>query len=375
MIYLDNAATSFPKPDAVVKRINEVLRRIGGNPGRGSHRMSVEAGGGGFSPPESVASLFNIADSSRVVFTKNATEAVNVVLKGLLKKGDHAITTSFEHNSVVRTLARLEREGVSVTKVSGKVPGLVVASDIEKAITPKTRLVVMVHASNVIGAIQPVRDIGRLLKKKGITFVVDAAQTAGVIPIDMDKDNMDVLIATGHKALFGPQGTGFFCLKEDIDFEPLLDGGTGEADVMLDVPDRFETGTINPPGVGGLGAGAEFVLKEGVKKIRLRETALIAQILDGFKRMPGIKVVGPRDAKERVSLVSFIVEGKTAVDVGAMLDADFAIMMRCGIHCAPDAHRNAGTFPHGTARVSPGYFNTHEEIEEFLKAMAGIVKG
>jgi len=328
-----------------------------------------------FSARESVASLFNIADSSRVVFTKNATEAVNVVLKGLLKKGDHAITTSFEHNSVVRTLARLEREGVSVTKVSGKVPGLVVASDIEKAITPKTRLVVMVHASNVIGAIQPVRDIGRLLKKKGITFVVDAAQTAGVIPIDMDKDNMDVLIATGHKALFGPQGTGFFCLKEDIDFEPLLDGGTGEADVMLDVPDRFETGTINTPGVGGLGAGAEFVLKEGVKKIRLRETALIAQILDGFKRMPGIKVVGPRDAKERVSLVSFIVEGKTAVDVGAMLDADFAIMMRCGIHCAPDAHRNAGTFPHGTARVSPGYFNTHEEIEEFLKAMAGIVKG
>jgi len=375
MIYLDNAATSFPKPDAVVKRINEVLRRIGGNPGRGSHRMSVEAGRVVFSARESVASLFNIADSSRVVFTKNATEAVNVVLKGLLKKGDHAITTSFEHNSVVRTLARLEREGVSVTKVSGKVPGLVVASDIEKAITPKTRLVVMVHASNVIGAIQPVRDIGRLLKKKGITFVVDAAQTAGVIPIDMDKDNMDVLIATGHKALFGPQGTGFFCLKEDIDFEPLLDGGTGEADVMLDVPDRFETGTINTPGVGGLGAGAEFVLKEGVKKIRLRETALIAQILDGFKRMPGIKVVGPRDAKERVSLVSFIVEGKTAVDVGAMLDADFAIMMRCGIHCAPDAHRNAGTFPHGTARVSPGYFNTHEEIEEFLKAMAGIVKG
>ena len=375
MIYLDNAATSFPKPDAVVKRINEVLRRIGGNPGRGSHRMSIEAGRVVFSARESVASLFNIADSSRVVFTKNATEAVNVVLKGLLKKGDHAITTSFEHNSVVRTLARLEREGVSVTKVSGKVPGLVVASDIEKAITPKTRLVVMVHASNVIGAIQPVRDIGRLLKKKGITFVVDAAQTAGVIPIDMDKDNMDVLIATGHKALFGPQGTGFFCLKEDIDFEPLLDGGTGEADVMLDVPDRFETGTINTPGVGGLGAGAEFVLKEGVKKIRLRETALIAQILDGFKRMPGIKVVGPRDAKERVSLVSFIVEGKTAVDVGAMLDADFAIMMRCGIHCAPDAHRNAGTFPHGTARVSPGYFNTHEEIEEFLKAMAGIVKG
>ncbi|HZX35098.1 MAG TPA: aminotransferase class V-fold PLP-dependent enzyme [Thermodesulfobacteriota bacterium] len=375
MIYLDNAATSFPKPDAVVKRINEVLRRIGGNPGRGSHRMSVEAGRVVFSARESVASLFNIADSSRVVFTKNATEAINVVLKGLLKKGDHAITTSFEHNSVVRTLARLEREGVSVTKVSGKVPGLVVASDIEKAITPKTRLVVMVHASNVIGAIQPVRDIGRLLKKKGITFVVDAAQTAGVIPIDMDKDNMDVLIATGHKALFGPQGTGFFCLKEDIDFEPLLDGGTGEADVMLDVPDRFETGTINTPGVGGLGAGAEFVLKEGVKKIRLRETALIAQILDGFKRMPGIKVVGPRDAKERVSLVSFIVEGKTAVDVGAMLDADFAIMMRCGIHCAPDAHRNAGTFPHGTARVSPGYFNTHEEIEEFLKAMAGIVKG
>lgn len=375
MIYLDNAATSFPKPDSVVKRVDEVLRHIGGNPGRGSHRMSIEAGRVVFSARESVASLFNIADSSRVVFTKNATEAVNVVLKGLLKKGDHAITTSFEHNSVVRTLARLEREGVSMTKVSGKVPGLVVASDIEKAITPKTRLVVMVHASNVIGAIQPIRDIGRLLKKKGIIFVVDAAQTAGVIPIDVFKDNMDVLIATGHKALFGPQGTGFFCLKEGIDFEPLLDGGTGEADVMLDVPDRFETGTINTPGVGGLGAGVEFVLKEGVEKIRFRETGLITHILDGFKSMPEIKVIGPREAKERVSLVSFIVQGKTAIDVGIMLDSKFSIMMRCGIHCAPDAHRNALTFPHGTARVSPGYFNTHEEIEEFLKAMAEIVKG
>ncbi|MEK7880702.1 MAG: aminotransferase class V-fold PLP-dependent enzyme [Deltaproteobacteria bacterium] len=375
MIYLDNAATSFPKPDSVCKRIDEVLRHIGGNPGRGSHRMAIEAGRVVFSARESVASLFNIADSSRVVFTKNATEAINVVLKGLLKKGDHAITTSFEHNSVVRTLARLEREGVSITKVSGKVPGLVVVSDIEKAITPKTRLVVMVHASNVIGAIQPVRDIGKMLKKKGITFVVDAAQTAGVIPIDVFKDNIDILIATGHKALFGPQGTGFFYLREGLDFEPLLDGGTGEADVMLDVPDRFETGTINTPGVGGLGAGVEFVLKEGVEKIRLRETGLVTHILDGFKDMPGIKVVGPLDAGSRVSLVSFIVEGKSPIDVGIMLDSKFSIMMRCGIHCAPDAHRNALTFPHGTARVSPGYFNTHEEIEEFLTAMREISKG
>ena len=375
MIYLDNAATSFPKPDSVCKRIDEVLRHIGGNPGRGSHRMAIEAGRVVFSARESVASLFNIADSSRVVFTKNATEAINVVLKGLLKKGDHAITTSFEHNSVVRTLARLEREGVSITKVSGKVPGLVIVSDIEKAITPKTRLVVMVHASNVIGAIQPVRDIGKMLKKKGITFVVDAAQTAGVIPIDVFKDNIDILIATGHKALFGPQGTGFFYLKEGLDFEPLLDGGTGEADVMLDVPDRFETGTINTPGVGGLGAGVEFVLKEGVEKIRLRETGLVTHILDGFKDMPGIKVVGPLDAGSRVSLVSFIVEGKSPIDVGIMLDSKFSIMMRCGIHCAPDAHRNALTFPHGTARVSPGYFNTHEEIEEFLTAMREISKG
>ena len=276
---------------------------------------------------------------------------------------------------MVRTLARLEREGVSITKVSGKAPGLVTVSDIEKAITPKTRLVVMVHASNVIGAIQPIRDIGAMLKKRGITFVVDAAQTAGVIPIDVFKDNIDVLISTGHKALFGPQGTGFFYLKEDIDFEPLLDGGTGEADVMLDVPDRFETGTINTPGVGGLGAGVEFVLKEGVEKIRLRETGLIERILDGFKDMPGIKVVGPLDAGSRVSLVSFIVEGKSPIDVGVMLDSKFSIMMRCGIHCAPDAHRNALTFPEGASRVSPGYFNTHEEIEEFLMAMREISKG
>lgn len=348
------------------------MREIGGNPGRGSHTMALEAARVVFSARESLARLLNVKDSSRIVFTKNATEAVNVALKGILKKGDHVVTTSFEHNSTVKALGRLEKEGVIVTKVAGKRPDLVERGDIEKALCPKTRLVSVVHASNVFGTIEPVGEIGEVMRKRGIIFMVDGAQSVGAIPVDVEAANMDILAGTGHKALFGPQGVGFLYIGQGIEPAPLIDGGTGESEAGPEIPERLETGTINTPGIGGLGAGVEFIMKEGISKIRSREEALLGEILDGLKKMDGVRVLGPDDPGLRVSLVSFVIDGKDAGDVGARLDGEFSIMTRCGTHCAPDAHRTAGTYPAGAIRVSPGYFNTHEEIGVFLNAVYKI---
>ena len=375
MIYLDNAATSFPKPKEVVKRVEGILKKIGGNPGRSSHTMALSASRVVFSARESLAKLLKIRDSSRIVFTKNATEAMNIALKGLLKKGDHVISTSFEHNSVAKTLKRLEKEGINVTRARGKRFDIVEPGDIEKALTKKTKLVTVVHASNVFGTIEPVEEIGGLLKRKGIPLMVDGAQSVGSIPIDVEAMNMDILAATGHKALFGPQGVGFLYLKEGIEPEPLIDGGTGELDEAFEIPDRLETGTINTPGIGGLGAGVEFILKTGMDKIREHEKRLMEGLLEGLKETGKVKVLGTVNPGQRVSLVSFNIEGKDPQDVGARLDRRFSIMVRCGTHCAPDAHRTSRTYPEGAVRVSPGYFNTEKDIDAFLRAVSIISKG
>ncbi|MEK6599301.1 MAG: aminotransferase class V-fold PLP-dependent enzyme [Deltaproteobacteria bacterium] len=374
MIYLDNAATSYPKPESVYKRIDHILRHIGGNPGRSGHRMALDASRVIFEARESAARLFNIKDASRIVFTKNATEAINVALKGILKPGDHVVTTSIEHNAVVRPLKRLERDGVKVARVKADKEGWTLPKDIEKAITNKTKLVSVVHASNVFGAVLPVAEIGSVCRKKGIIFMIDAAQTAGAMPIDIEALNVDIFAATGHKSLFGPQGTGFLYVKEGIEPLPLVDGGTAEDDDMLEIPDKLEAGTMNTPGIGGLGAGIEFLLKEGVEKIRKHEEGLIRQILDGLKGINGISIIGPTDEKKRTCLVSFNIEGKDPSDIDYRLDNEFNIMLRCGLHCAPHAHKTAGTYPSGAARVSPGYFNTSNEIEEFLKAIREITQ-
>lgn len=371
-IYLDNAATTYPKPEAVHKRVEEIIKDIGGNPGRSSHRMALDAGRVIFNARESLGKLLNVPDASRIAFTKNATEAMNIALKGFLKPGDHVVTTSFEHNSVARTLKRLEKEGVKVTKVRGRRPDLVEPGDIEKALTNKTKLVCIVHASNVFGTIEPVTDIGAFCRKKGVPLMVDGAQTAGAIPIDMTSINIDILAATGHKALFGPQGVGFIYLKEGMEPPPLVDGGTGELEAVLEIPDRLETGTINTPGIGGLGAGVEFILKEGIAKIRAYEEKLLARLLQGLSGIKGVNILGTLDPKKRVGLVSFTVEGRNPDEVGTRLDREFSIMVRTGTHCAPDAHMAAGTHPEGAVRVSPGYFNEHEEIETFIKAIEQI---
>ena len=373
-VYLDNAATSYPKPESVYKRIDHILRHIGGNPGRSGHRMAMDASRVIFEARESAARLFNIKDASRVAFTKNATEAINIAFKGILRPGDHVVTTSIEHNAVVKPLKRMEGQGVKVTRVTTDKDGRVSPVEIENAITKHTKLVSVVHASNVFGTVMPVAEIGKICRKKNILFMVDAAQTAGAMPIDVETFNVDILAATGHKSLFGPQGTGLVYVKQGVEPAPLIDGGTGEDDELIEIPDRLEAGTMNTPGIGGLGAGIEFLLKERVEKIRQYEEELIRQILEGLSDIKGIEIIGPSDEKNRTHLVSFNIEGKDPSDIGYRLDNEFGIMTRCGLHCAPYAHKTAGTYPHGAVRVSPGYFNTQKEIEEFLKAIREIAK-
>ncbi|MBI5888057.1 MAG: aminotransferase class V-fold PLP-dependent enzyme [Deltaproteobacteria bacterium] len=374
MIYLDNAATSFPKPDAVYKSVDNILRNVGGNPGRASHRMALEASRVVFNAREALAKVIGCPDSSRVVFTKNATEAINIALKGFgLKPGDHVITTSFEHNSVYKTVSRLEEEGIAVTRLGPTLEGFVDASAARRAITKKTRLVCVTHASNVFGTLLPIRDIGEMLKAKGIPFMVDGAQTVGACPVDVG-DNIDILAGTGHKALFGPQGTGFLYVREGIELSPLINGGTGDLDNVLEMPERLESGTMNTPGLGGLTAGIEFVMDTGIPKIHAHEKALMETVISGLEAVSKCRIIGTTRPDRRASLCAFTIEGLKTADIGRRLDEEFGIMIRTGAHCAPYAHREAGTYPDGAARVSPGYFNTPEHIAQFLRAIRIIAK-
>ncbi len=375
MIYLDNAATSYPKPERVVRKVEYVLKEVGGNPGRGAHRLSLYASRTVFSARESLARLLKIKDASRIAFTKNATEGINTVLKGFLRRGDHVIATSFEHNSVARTLRSLEQEGVWVTKIRGsKRIDLVEPQDVAAAITQRTRLVCLVHASNVIGTIQPVAELGEFLKGEDIPLMVDGAQTVGLIGVYPEEMNIDILVGTGHKALYGPQGTGFVYIREGLEVDPLIDGGAAEGDHLFEMPERLETGTLNTPGIGGLDEGVEFILEEGLARIRHHEKELVGYLLEELGRIRGVTIVGPMNADQRVSLVSFTMDGVAPEEMGKLLDERFSIMVRCGTHCAPDAHRTVGTYPAGSIRVSPGYFNRIHDVEEFVRAVVSIRK-
>lgn len=378
-IYLDNAATSFPKPEKVYKAVEHALVHIGVAPGRGGYRRGIEATRLVFEAREAIAQLFGIGDSSRVVFTHSATESINLAVGGLLQPGDHVVTTTMEHNSLVRPLHRAAQSGVEVTWVEGDRSGFVDSRRIGEAIRPNTRLVALSHCSNVTGVIQPIEEIGPLASKAGALFLVDAAQSAGCLPIDVNEMRIDLLAAPGHKALYGVQGTGFLYIAEGVELTPLLVGGSGghsagpeQPDAM---PERFESGTLNTPGIAGLKAGVEFIRETGVDRIRSRESALVWQLLEGLRGMPGVAVHGPDAPEKRGSVVSFTVEGFDPSRIGFQLDQDYDICVRVGLHCAFSAHKTIGTFPAGTVRVSPGYFNSEEEIEAFLKALREIVAG
>ena len=376
-IYLDNAATTFPKPDRVYEAVTDAMRRIGASPGRGGYRRALEASRLVFQAREGLASLFCIGDSSRVIFTHSATEALNLAVHGILRPGDHAISTSIEHNSLVRPLRLAEKRGVEVTWVRGDCFGIVDLNDVRAAIRKNSRLLALSHCSNVTGAIQPIQEISSLTRGSGIALLVDAAQSAGSLPIDVMEMNIDILAAPGHKGLYGPQGTGLLYIAEGIELSPLIVGGTGGLSSLdeqsEELPERLESGTLNLPGIAGLKAGVEFVGSIGVPAIREKEAALVELLLEGISAIPGAVHYSPDNPAIRGGLVSFNVRDLDPAEICYRLDREFDIAVRAGLHCAPHAHRTIGTFPHGAVRVSPGFFNTHHDVETFLKALRSIV--
>lgn len=373
-IYIDNAATSFPKPPDVLQAMQHFLNDVGANPGRSGHRASVEAGRILYGVRDALARLFSIQDPLNIVFTMNATMALNIAILGLLKPGDHAITSSMEHNSVARPLKHLEGRGVEVTYIEcDRQIGILDPQVVQTAIKRNTRLIALIHASNVCGGVLPVEDIGRIARKAGIPFLVDASQTAGSYSIDVDKMNIDLLAFPGHKCLFGPQGTGGLYVRPDITLEPLYYGGTGsrsEYELQPEfMPDRLESGTPNTVGIAGLGAGVDYILRVGLPNIIEHKKKLTQRFLRGLDDMPHVEIAGRNGTADGMSVISINIDGKASSEVGRRLEEEDGILVRCGLHCAPLAHKTLGTFPDGTVRFSLGYFNTEEEIDTALSAI------
>ena len=375
-VFLDNAATSFPKPDAVYRAMDAAMREVGVAPGRGGYRQSLAAARIVFEARSALARFFGVSDSSRLIFTHSATESINIAVFGLLKPGDHVVSTSVEHNALARPLHLAKCRGVEVTFVRSDPFGVVSEQDIARAMRRNTRMVALAHCSNVTGAVQPIAEIARIARQGGAFFLVDAAQSAGFFPIDAEATGIDLLAAPGHKGLFGPPGTGILAVGTGITLEPLQVGGTGGSasspEPPEQMPERLESGTINTPALAGLKAGLEFVEATGLDAIRAKETALVDQLLEGLRGTAGVRLYGPQQG-ERGAAVSFNVDGHDPASVGFLLDSDYDISVRVGLHCAPDAHRSIGSFPEGTIRVSPGFFNTEADIDFFLKALREII--
>ncbi len=378
MIYLDNAATSWPKPERVYQMVDKVMRQIGANPGRSGHTMAIEAGRLVQETRELAAALFAIPHPSQVVFTLNVTDSLNLALKGLLQPGDHVITSSMEHNAITRPLEALRKKGVTVTKVTTSPVNGVSLQEIRNAIQANTKLIAITHASNVTGTLNPIGEIGQIAQAFGIAFLVDCAQTAGVFPINVQEMGIDLLAFAGHKSLLGCQGVGGLYVHKRITLKTLREGGTGSHSESLEQPDelpeRYESGTLNTSGIAGLGASIRYIMETGMEKIKQREEALTNLLLKGLARIPGVVLYGPPLGQERAAVVSFNLEQISANELCMILDKSFQIAVRPGLHCAPDAHRVLGTLQGGTIRISPGYFTTEEEIETCLQAITAIGK-
>lgn len=379
MIYFDNSATSWPKPPQVKEAINKFIDEIGANPGRSGHLLSIEAAKIIFETRDLLAKLFNVKDSSRIVFTTNATESINLALKGLLQSGDHVVTSSMEHNSVMRPLRDLEKKGVRLSIAPCSSNGELDPKEVEKRIQSNTKVIVLTHASNVTGTLLPIPEVGKIAKQHDILFLVDAAQTAGSYPIDIETDGVDLLAFSGHKSLYGPQGTGGLVIGERVDEKkmiPLKQGGTGSRSEFEEqpdfLPDRFESGTPNTVGIAGLLEGVRFVLKEGILNIHQYERSLIEKLAEGLLEIPKIKIYGWSKHKDRIATLSFNYLSLSSSEVASHLEECYGILCRPGLHCAPSAHKTIGTFPEGTVRFGLGYFNKAEEIEFVLKALRSM---
>jgi cysteine desulfurase/selenocysteine lyase len=374
--YFDNAATSWPKPRTVIKAMHYYFSKGGGNPGRSGHKRAVEAGRVVLKTRELLAELFHIKDSSRIVMTKNATEALNIAILGFIEKGDHIVTTSMEHNSVMRPLTYLKNRGVAVSIADAGPSGKVTLDIIKKVVRENTRLLICTHASNVTGIINNIEEIGRFCSQRDIRFLVDAAQTVGVVPIDVGKMDIDFLAFSGHKGLLGPQGTGGLFIREGIDLNPIVMGGTGsvsDREVQPDfLPDRFESGTLNVIGIAGLCEGVKFILQKGIHDIIEHDRKLLHIFLNEIARKRKITVYGPSNMMEQTGVLSVNILGISPSKVGEILDREYRIMTRIGLHCAPRAHKTIGTFPDGTVRFSWGIFTKERDILVATRALNKI---
>ncbi|HBZ82978.1 aminotransferase class V-fold PLP-dependent enzyme [Brevibacillus sp. FSL K6-0770] len=377
IIYLDNAASTWPKPPGVKERMAEAIEDFAANPGRGGHTLAMKASKTVFRTRVQLSRLFGIQNPNNLFFYLNATQALNQAIKGYLKAGDHVIASSVEHNSVRRPIEYMRREHqVEATFVEPRADFLFHVEDFVKAIQPNTRLLVVSHASNLTGVILPIAELGQLAKERGIAFLVDASQTAGVLPIHVEEMKIDMLAFPGHKGLYGPQGTGGLYVHGDIDLEPLIHGGTGSQSEAIDQPttrpDRYESGTLNTAGLAGLQAGVDFILERGVDRIREHEWELAKQTIIGLQQIPGVQVYGPGIETERVSVIAFNIGEVDASEVSFILDQQYGIATRSGYHCTPLGHQTVGTEQRGAVRASFGIFNTEKDVEALMNAVREI---
>jgi len=378
-IYFDNAATSWPKPEAVYRAVDDYHRRLGAPAGRGTYAEAAETERMVLSCRKKVAQLIGASDPSRIVFTQNGTDSLNLALHGLLRPGDHVVTSVCEHNSVLRPLRFLaEHRDVTTTYIGCDGQGYVDPEDIRRAITSQTRLIALIHASNVTGAIQPVEAVGQIAAERGIPLLVDAAQSLGQLPIDVNRIRCQLLAAPGHKGLLSPLGTGVLYFAPDVEQSllPLRQGGTGtrsdEDRQPESLPDKYESGNLNVPGIVGLEAGISHVLEMGLNPIQQEAQTQSERLLRGLSELKGVQLYGPETTERRVGVVSLNVAGFDPQELAALLDAQWSIQTRAGIHCAPRMHAALGTLPRGTLRLSIGHFTTPEEIDAVLAALAEL---
>lgn len=379
MIYFDNAATSWPKPEEVYQGVSTFMRRAGANPGRGGHRLAQEAAAMVEETRQALAKFLGIKNAKQVVFTSNATEALNLGIKGVLVPGDHVVTTSMEHNSVLRPLHYLQRDGISYTIVAADSEGYVCPEKIENAVQSNTKLIIMTHASNVTGTVMPIVEVGQWVRERGLLFLVDGAQTVGELAVDLSQLPVDLLAFPGHKALLGPTGTGALFIRDGLVLQPLLVGGTGVESELAgqpeEMPYRYESGTLNTTGLAGLQAALNYHQKLGQSAISATISALTNRFIQGCSMIPRVTIYGPKEKTvERTGVVSLNIQGLNPDELGFILDEVYGIAVRAGLHCAPQAHKTIGTYPAGTVRFSFSVFNNIEQVDTAVEALQEIAE-
>ncbi len=377
ILYFDHAASSWPKPPAVAEAMVKCINEYAANPGRGSHQMGVRASRVLFEGRKQLAQLFRISNPNDISYALNTTAALNLAIKGFVKKGDHVICTAVEHNSVRRPLEALKAAGdIEVTYAKSDAKGNVNIDELESQIRPNTSLMVCSHSSNLLGTITPIEQIGHLIKKHGVKLLVDAAQTAGVLDIDVQAMGIDMLAFPGHKGLLGPQGTGGLYISPGLDIEPLIHGGTGSQSESIEQPkvrpDRYEAGTQNTVGIAGLIEGVKFIRNETVEQIHNKEWRQIQILMEGLKGISGVTLYGPDLGENKTGIIAFNVGKAEASEVAFILDQSFQIAVRSGYHCTPLAHETVGTIGNGAVRASIGYYTTDSEINQFVHAIKEV---